>query len=375
MGIWQKVRVLDPWIVLLTALLVLFGLAMLMSATGPLAVQRTGDSLYYVKHQLESGILPGLVGFFFFALVDYRIWRRFAFFALVVSIVLLVLVFVPGVSLPLGGSHSWVRFGALSFQPSELVKLTFLVYLAAWLAARQGQQAHDIESGLLPFLGSIGAIMLLLILQPDTGSMAVIVGTSLLMYFFSGAPVVWFGMLSVLGAAGLTLLVKSSPYRAARFEALIHPELDPKGIGYHINQAMLAVGSGGWWGLGYGASRQKYLYLPEVEADSIVAVIAEEMGWFVIVFMVAGFAFLIGRCFQMARETDDRFGSYLAAGVGCWLAIQFTLNVGSMIGLLPITGVTLPLVSHGGSAMTVTLASLGLVAGIPAAGASKRRTV
>jgi cell division protein FtsW len=356
---------LDPIIVGLTAFFVLFGLAMLMSATGPTAVQSSGDSLFFVKRQVLSGVIPGMIGFFFLALIDYRRWKPFAIVALGSSLVLLILVYIPNVGHSLGGSRSWVQFGKLSFQPSEFVKLSFLVYVSAWLAARRGSDAHDVQTGLMPFLGALGAVMLLLMLQPDTGSMAVIVGMSLTLYFISGAPIVWFIGLCAAGVGLLAALVKFSPYRAARFMTFLHPELDPKGIGYHINQAILAIGSGGWWGVGYGNSRQKFLYLPEVQSDSIIAVMAEEMGFLVMALYFVAFGYLVWRCFAIARATEDRFGSYLAAGIGSWLAIQFFLNAGSMCGLLPITGVTLPFISHGGSAMAVTLAAMGLVAGIP----------
>jgi cell division protein FtsW len=335
-----------------------------MSATGPIGVQRAGDSLYYVKHQIFSGIFPGLILFFFFSLINYRAWRSFAFLALIATLILLVLVYLPGVGLTINGARSWIQIGMLSFQPSELVKLTFLLYLAAWLEQRQS---------IVPFLCSLGAVMLLLILQPDTGSMVVIVGMSLLLYYLSGAPTHWFIGLGALGAGFVGLMIKLSPYRAARFMTFLHPELDPKGIGYHINQAILAIGSGGFWGLGYGHSRQKFLYLPEVESDSISAIIAEEMGFLVMTLLLVAFAFLIWRCFKISRECPDRFGSFLAAGAGCIVAIQVLMNIGSMTGLMPMTGVTLPFISHGGSAMTVLLGTMGLVAGIPGRAARQRR--
>lgn len=371
MTLVDRFKSLDPVILGLTVILLVFGLIMLMSATGPLAVQRTGNSLYYVIHQLLAGVLPGLILFFFFALIDFRAWRPFAFVALLVTLILLVMVYLPGIGLAIGGSKSWLKFGPISFQPSEIVKFTFLIYLAAWLAARQGSSSRG-KASILPFLGALGAVMLLLVLQPDTGSMAVIVGTSLVLYFISGAPIGLFIGLGALGAGFVALLIKLSPYRAARFMTFLHPELDPQGIGYHINQAILAIGSGGPWGLGYGHSRQKFLYLPEVEADSISAVMAEEMGFFIMAIVIVLFGLLIWRCFKIAKQSPDRFGTFLAAGVGAWIAIQTLLNIGSMTGLMPITGVTLPFVSHGGSAMTILLAAMGLVAGIGRKGARRQ---
>ncbi len=362
----DRFRTLDPGILWTTFGLLVFGLVMLLSATGPVALSRSGSSLYFVKHQLTNGIIPGFIAFFTLALIDYRIWRRFALFALIGSIIALTLVFIPGIGLELGGARGWIHLGAFTVQPTEFVKLTFLIYLSAWLANREGQRDHHtLENGLIPFLAALGAVMLLVILQPDTGSMAVIVLMSLFVYFLSGAPVVWFAGLSVMGIGLLTLLIRHSQYRARRFTAFLHPELDPLGVGYHINQAILAVGSGGWFGLGYGHSRQKFLYLPEVEADSISAVIAEELGFVVMLALLLVFAGLIWRCFIISREARDPFGRYIAAGVGVWIAVQLFLNVGSMTGLMPMTGVTLPLISHGGSAMVSLLGALGLLAGIP----------
>src|SRR6185369_12472829 len=271
----------------------------------------------------------------------------------------------PGIGQTVGGSRSWIGIGSFLFQPSEIVKLSFLVYLAAWLSERKPDALRDIHQGLIPFLSTLGILVLLLVLQPDTGSTAVIAGTAGMLFLMAGAPITWFAGMAAVGFGGLWLLIKTSPYRMARFMTFLHPELDPKGVGYHINQAILAVASGGWFGVGFGKSRQKFLYLPEVEADSIFAIIAEELGLVFTIAFLATFAALVWRCFSIAAKSKDRFGSFLAAGVGIWLSIQACLNIGSMVGLVPITGVTLPFVSHGGTSLAVLLAAMGLVAGIP----------
>jgi cell division protein FtsW len=365
MSVLDRLRSLDPTIVGLTLTLVVVGLLLLFSATVAVGVQRAGDSLFFVKNQLIKGVIPGTFAFLLAALIDYRTWRTWALGALVVSIGLLLLVYVPGVGVILNGARGWIRIAGLQFQPSEIVKVSFIVYLAAWLASRKADEVRKLETGLVPFLLALGSVMFLLIMQPDTGSMMVLVGTSLTMYFLSGAPVSWFVLLCALGSGLLALLIKISPYRAARFMVFLRPELDPKGIGYHINQAVLAIGSGGWLGLGYGQSRQKYLYLPEVESDSIVAVVAEELGFLAICLLLVLFGALVWRCFSIARESKDPFATYLAAGVGMMLVVQCVMNIGSMTGLLPITGVTLPFVSHGGTAMVMIMGCMGLIAGIP----------
>lgn len=344
--------------------IVVFGLIMLLSASGPLGLQRFGDSWYFFKHQVMYGILPGIVLFYLLSRFDYKKFRFFAFAALVMSIVLLILVYIPGIGLRFGGAGRWVTLGFFAFQPSEFVKVAFLVYVAAWLAARYETTAHSLQEGLLPFLCALGTVMLLLILQPNTGSMSVIAGSALLVYLISGAPIIWFAVLGVLGLGLLGLLIKITPYRAARFMTFLHPELDPQGIGYHINQAFLAIGSGGPFGLGYGHSRQKYLYLPEVAGDSIFAIIAEEMGFIIATLFLVALGYLVYRCFLIARGAPDAFGKFLAVGIGSWLAIQTILNVGSMIGLLPITGVTLPFVSYGSSAFMSLAIGMGIIASI-----------
>jgi len=344
--------------------LTVFGLLILLSASGPLGLSHFGDTWFYFKQQLTKGIIPGIFLFYIMSRIDYRNLRPLAVLALITSIVLLILVYIPGVGLRFGGAGRWVNLGLISFQPSEFVKVTFLVYVAAWLAARHQTKARTINEGLVPFLAALGVVMVLLILQPNTGSMAVITGSALLVYFIAGAPLAWFVTLGLGGLGLIAFLIKVTPYRAARFMTFLHPELDPQGIGYHINQAFLAVGSGGLFGLGYGHSRQKYMYLPEVAGDSIFAVMAEELGFFIVLVFLAALAVLINRCLYIARNATDDFGRFLATGIGCWIAIQAVLNISSMIGLLPMTGVTLPFVSYGSSSMISLAIGLGIIASI-----------
>lgn len=340
-----------------------FGLLMLLSASGPLGYQTFGDSYYFFKHQLLFGVLPGTFIFLILARIDYRKLRSFAALGLLLSVVLLVLVYMPGVGLKLGGSERWVKLFGLAFQPSEFVKVTFLLYMAAWLAARK-KEAKTVQEGLVPFGFAVGIVGLLLILQPNTGSMSVIVLSAVMMYMIAGAPWGWFAVMGVTGVSVLALLIKLTPYRAARFMTFLHPELDPKGIGYHINQAYLAIGSGGLFGLGYGHSRQKFLYLPEVAGDSVFAVMAEEMGFFITVGFLVLLAVFVRRMIRIAENAPDEFGKYLATGIASWIAVQTVLNVSSMMGLLPMTGVTLPFVSYGSSAFLALATGMGLMASI-----------
>lgn len=342
----------------------IFGLLMLLSASGPLGYQKFQDSAYLFKHQLLYGLLPGTILFAFFAWMDYRKLISFAPAALIGSILLLLLVYIPGIGMSFGGSGRWVHLFFFSFQPSEFVKVAFLIYVAAWLAKRHEHEAKTLEGGLFPFLLALSAVMILLILQPNTGSMAVIVGASLAAYFVAGAPISWFFGIGLSAVGLVALLIKITPYRAARFLTFLHPELDPQGIGYHINQAYLAIGSGGLLGLGYGHSRQKYLYLPEVAGDSIFAVMSEEMGFLVVMVFLMAMGLLVHRIIAIGRFSSEPFGRFLAVGIGAWIGLQTIFNIASMVGLMPITGVTLPFVSYGSSAFVALSIACGIVASI-----------
>jgi len=355
---------IDRKFLILLGILVLLGLVMLTSASGPVAYQKFGDAYWYVKHQLFYGLIPGVVLFFLLSHIDYRALRRLARPLFYMSLVLLLLVFIPGIGAEWGTSRSWINIGGFSLQPAEVVKFTLLMFLADWLARRSQDEIADPQRGLLPFLMSLGAVALLVILQPDLGSLSVIVALAVIVFFLAGAPWTHLLGLSAGGVLAFWILIKSAPYRAARLMTFLHPELDPQGIGYHINQSFLAIGSGGLFGLGLGHSRQKYTYLPEVVGDSIFAVMAEEMGFVLTLVTLGLMAAFVLRLVSIARNAPDGFSALFAAGVAGWIVSQVVLNIGSMIGLFPMTGLPLPFVSHGGTALLVTLGAMGVVANI-----------
>ena len=344
---------------------VLFGLVLLASASGPTGFVKFDDSYYFLKHQVIFGLVPGIIGFLIAANVPYATYRRFAGIMLIISLFLLISVFIPGLGSDLGTfAKQWIVIGQFSVQPSEIVKLTFLFYIAAWMEKRTEHDLKDIHGGLIPLMIVLGIVMGLLLLGKDTGTMGIIVAMSLGVYFVAGAPFRYFAMFGGAGALLMFLLIKFSPYRAARFVTFLHPELDPKGIGYHINQSLLAVGSGGFFGRGYGHSLQKVQYLPEVAGDSIFAVIAEELGFVLTTAFLVLYVAFIYRGLRLATQAPDAFGRYLIAGVMTWVGAQAFVNIGAMVGILPITGVPLPLVSYGGTALAVTLTALGVVANV-----------
>ncbi len=339
-----------------------FGLLMLASAGTVVAFEQYGDAGYFVKRQLFA-VAVGLVALVFLSRIDYHVWRRMAFVFLVITIVLLVLVLVPQLSEGAQGARRWLYLGPYSFQPSELAKLTFLLYLGMWLEKR-GQGVQSFEYGLAPFLTLLGIIAGLIILEPNFSTMSVIVAISVVMFFVAGARAKH--LLWIIGgaAAAALVLIKLAPYRAARFTVFLNPDLDPQGIGYHINQALLAVGSGGLWGLGLGHSRQKFNFLPEVTGDSIFAVIAEELGFIFSVGIILLFLAIMLRGLKIARSAPDLFGKLVATGITVWFIVQALFNISAMIGLAPLTGIPLPFISHGGTAVSIALAAVGILINI-----------
>ncbi len=335
-----------------------FGIIMLKSASGQLSFERFQNSWGYAWHQIYAGVIPGLVGMFVFSRIDYRRWERLAPLGMIIALALMVLVFVPGVAADFGTARSWIMVGPFfSFQPVEALKLAMVVYFAALFASpgRTPRQAF------LPAGLSFGIGALLLLAQPDLGSLLILVAIFVIMVFSAGVPIAYLAGIMAVGGAALYAFARSASYRAARLMVFLHPELDPQGIGYQINQAFLAIGSGGLFGLGLGNSRQKYEYLPQVMDDSIFPVIAEELGFFFCLGFIALVAAIFFRGMRIARNARDKFGRLIVLGVMGWVAAQTFLNIGAMLGLVPLTGVPLPLISYGGTAMAITLCALGLV--------------
>lgn len=344
-------------------LLVGLGLAILASATVVVGWQR-GDTYFFLKNQLTRGVLPGFLIFWFFYWFDYRRLEKMAMWMLFVSIGLLVLVFVPGIGASWGTSNSWISIFGFSLQPSEVVKLTFLIYLAALLCRKEKEHLKDFNYGFIPFFLILGIVAGLMFLEPDTGTMMILVVMSIAVFFVAGGSLWHISWMGGLGVVGIWLMMKLSPYRAARLTTFLYPELDPRGIGYHINQALLAVGSGGWLGRGYGHSRQKFAYLPEVAGDSIFAVTAEELGFFLSSVIIMIYVFIALRGLKLASKVEDQFGRLLVVGIITWFSFQALVNIGAIMGVMPLTGIPLPFISYGGTAMFSSLAATGILANI-----------
>lgn len=354
----------DWTLLALLGAIIIFGLIMLSSASSVLSYQKFGDSYYYLKHQIIYGLGLGAIAFYTLGTIDYHYWRQNAFVILVGTAILLFLVFIPGIGVELLGAKRWISLGGFFFQPSEVVKLTFLIYLAAWLEKR-GKEVADVTYGFISFLLMLAFLMAMIaIAQKDLGTTIVISVISIIVYFVAGAPWKHMGLIFGSGAIALLALIKIAPYRAARWTVFLNPEVDPQGIGYHINQALLAIGSGGFFGLGLGHSRQKFNYLPEVATDSIFAIVAEELGFVFAIGVVLLFLMFIWRALRIAQHAPDQYGRLLAVGIAVWIGFQAFVNIGAMLALLPLTGIPLPFISYGSSSLITLLAAVGILMNI-----------
>lgn len=358
-----KFKNADKTLLIVTAILLLFGLIMLSSASVAVGLNRFGDSGFYIKRQLVA-LLIGLAGFYYAYKTDYHRWHKLAFPLLALTLVLLVLVLIPGIGAAGYGAQRWLNLYVTTFQPSELAKLTLVLYLAGWIGERGQALVRDFKTGLLPLLFLMGILFLLIILQPDLGTLLIICAIALVLYFVGGANLKHLAGLIGSGLILVALVIKLEPYRLARLTTFFNPGADPQGAGYHITQALLAIGSGGIFGLGLGHSRQKFLYLPEVTGDSIFAVIAEELGFIGSILLVVLFLLFLWRGLRIARRAPDTYGKLLATGLTAWIVIQAFVNIGAMVGVLPLTGLPLPLISYGGSALMIMLFGIGILLNI-----------
>lgn len=353
----------DHVLLLLIIGLTLFGFIMVSSASFVVGDQFHDDSFFFAKHQVFYGGSFGLVAFLIGYFVPYRFWRVLALPGFIVTLVLLVLVFVPGLQVAYGGASRWIGIGPLTIQPTEFAKLTFILYLAA-LLEKKGEDVRDFKKSVMPFLVISGLIGLLIMLQPDMGTLLGIALIAAAMIYVAEFRLRHLFMLFGGAFAVFAVFLNTAKYRLDRIIVYLHPELDPQGIGYQINQALLAVGTGGLWGQGLGRSRQKYHYLPEPAGDSIFAIIAEELGLFRTSSVLLAFAIIGWRGFAIARKTPDVFGRLLATGITAWIIFQTFINVGSILGVSPLTGIPLPFISYGGSALAMVLFAAGVLLNI-----------
>lgn len=347
---------IDIVLLIVTVLLTLFGLLMLYDASSFISFRDFGTKYHYVKNQALWMVL-GFVGMAFFARFNYKKLYNLALPILVIAIGMLLAVFIPGIGAAELGAHRWINLRFSLLQPAEFIKLALAIYLAAWFSTKE-------KGRFSAFLLLIGAVLGLVMLEPDMGTTITILLEALLLYFLSGGNVLYFvGLAPVLGILGVILAVVS-PYRMKRIETFLHPESSVQGASYHVRQILIALGSGGVTGVGLGNSLQKYAYLPENATDSIFAIIAEEVGFVGAFALICAFTLFIWRGMTIAMHAKDTFGKLLASGIVAFLAMQIIINLGAMTVLLPLTGIPLPFISYGGSALVVDLWSVGILLNI-----------
>lgn len=340
--------------------LVVLGLVAVFSASYSTGMQRFQDPYYYIKRQLIGAVLA-LSLLFLLQRVDYRLLRPLALPGLALSFFLLILVLLVGAEA--GGSRAWLNLGLIRFQPAEVVKLAMVNFTAAFIAYKKDGMRR-FWSGLIPPLLVLAAIFGLIMLQPDFGTAVAIAGTVLIMLFAGGANLGHLAGIGLSGVPVLVALVLSRPYRLRRITSFLNPWEDPLDSGWNIIQSLLAIGSGGLFGLGLGAGRQKFAYLPEQHTDFIFSVIGEELGFVGTAAVVTLFFILAWRGFRTALLAPDLYGSMLAVGLTSMLVFQAMLNIGVATGSLPVTGITLPFVSFGSTSLVVSLSAVGVLLNI-----------
>lgn len=355
---------IDIILLITVVLLCLLGLLAVFDASQFQAFQEFGDKMYFIRQQSISAVI-GFMCLIFFVFFDYHRLEKIALPFLLISILLLVLVFIPGFGVLAGGAHRWLKFGNFTIQPAEIIKLASIIYFAS--VFQKKVQAKI-------FIAVLGVVAVIIgVFQKDLGSAVVYSLIAFSLYFISGAPISHFLGLISIGISGAIIFILTAPYRVKRVLAFLDPFSDTQGFTYHISQVLIAIGSGGFMGLGIGQSRQKFSYIPEVTTDSIFGVIGEEFGFIGCVLLISIISLLIYRGFKIAENASDKFGRFLGIGLVVWLGAQTIVNLAAMVSLLPLTGVPLPFISYGGSALIANIATVGILLNISRQGHNQQR--
>lgn len=355
-------RQIDLPLIVVTALLVVFGLIIIYDATIVTSYRDFGDRLYYLKNQLVWASL-GAIALAFFSLFDYHKLVKFGPIFLLISIFLLIVVLVPQIGTKIYGARRWISLFGFNFQPSELAKLALVAYQTSILAKFQNYK-YRLTDVFYVFLFPAAVLTGLVLLEPDLGSSLILVGITLTTYFVSGGPIWHFLILVPATLVASAAAILNEPYRLARLKSFLDPNFDPQGASYQIRQILIAITSGGLFGVGIGSSRGKFDFIPEVQSDTIFAVIAEELGFVGATVIIGLLVFLVTRAITIAQNARDFEGKIMASGIAAAIAIQILVNLGSMVALTPLTGVPLPLISYGGSSLLVTASAIGILTNI-----------
>ncbi|MDD5835926.1 MAG: putative lipid II flippase FtsW [bacterium] len=350
---------MDYKLLILSIIAGFLGIVMIYSASNVWAEYKFNDPLKYVKHQFLFYII-GILIMLFLSKIDYQKYYKYANKILFVCFVLLALVLIPGVGKVRNGARSWFGIGSFGIQPSEFAKIGLIIFVSKYLA-NNDKNVKDVVKGLFPILGIIFLFFGLIMLEPDFGQGMVIVLTLIMIIFISGANVSFFVKCGILGLFGIVGLIIVAPYRLARIISFVNPWVDPLGSGFQIIQSLYAIGPGGLLGLGFGSSIQKHFYLPEPQTDFIFSIISEEFGFLGVLFVTGIFFLLFYFAMKISLRAKNLFAKYLVFGLAFGILIQALLNLCVVVGLIPVTGVTLPFFSYGGSSLLVSFASIGII--------------
>jgi cell division protein FtsW len=345
---------IDKRLAVLLIILTLMGLLTIADASAPLAIREFSDKFYYVKQQLFWAVV-GITSMLVMSKINYKYWGGIAKYLFFISLFLLFIVIIPGIGMKVYGAKRWLLIGPWSIQPSEFIKLTLIIYFA---------KLADREKTLTSFLVPLITIIVLMMLEPDLGTTIIISVIAISQIFVSGVNLINFLWIGLSGGFFGTLLVLFSSYRRDRLITFLQQTTDPLGKSYHVRQILFALGSGGLFGVGLGESRQKYLYLPETATDSIFAVLAEEIGFIGSLIVILLFVYLFYKILKITLRAPDIFSKVFCSGMLAWVGSQVILNIGSMVVLVPLTGIPLPFFSKGGTALAALLTGLGIVLNI-----------
>jgi len=354
-----KARVDRPFLIT-TVILIVAGFFIFSSASLGLLAKESSNYSNVAFSQTVLGLFLGTLAMIVASRLDYKLWRKYAFVVLVVAVIINILVLIPHIGVEHAGARRWLYLGPFSFQPSELLKLGFIIYLSAWFANVK-DKVKTWRYGFLPFLILLTITAGLLLSQPDTDNLMLLAFTGTAMFIAAGGKWRYVGIIIVSGILCLAMLAMTRPYLRQRIMTFTDPSADAQGAGWQIQQSLIAIGSGGLFGSGFGQSVQKFTYLPEPVGDSIFAVASEEFGFVGSVSLVLLFVVFATRGLKVASIAQDSFGRLLIVGIVIMITAQAFINIGAMLGMIPLSGITLPFVSHGGTSLFFTLFEVGIV--------------
>lgn len=355
-----RIRPMDTKLLVSVLLLITAGFFIFLSASLGLLARDTAHASSIAFKQIFFGLIPGLIALYTLSRVDYLFWKKSSFYLFFIAIVMNLIVFIPGVGITANGATRWLALGDYSLQVSEILKIAVIMYFAAWLSSIR-ERVTEWRYGLLPLFVILGICAGLLLAQPDTDTLVVIAAALIAMFLAAGGKWKHVGALIFVGLIGLSALVATRPYLFARVENFIRPAESSLGSGYQLQQSLIAIGSGGITGKGFGQSVQKFGFLPEPVGDSIFAVAAEEFGFIGSILLITLFVFFTLRAFKVAGSATSTFGGLLVVGIVSFMIAQSFINIGAMTGILPLSGIPLIFVSQGGTALLLALAEAGII--------------